>query len=313
MTGSSRYIDYALRPAKHIERKMLAEAFAKLSVFGSVDSYRYIGFGAIYFRDFYLFHKSLGIQNMVDIEIEVGNKPRYEFNRPYKCIELKFGHSNTILPVLPWNMRTILWLDYDGTLNADVLTDVRQFCTNPYSGSVIVVTVNAQTDLFDTDRLEQFKEEVGRDRVPADVEPSNLDGWGVAELSHRIVSNEIEECLNDVNGTRPAGAKFKYKQLFNFRYADGARMMTVGGLLYDEGQQHLAAQANFDQLNFVKSDQEPYYIEVPKLTFREIRFLDSHLPSTNLSKVKLPGVPASDIKRYAALYRYFPTFAETDI
>ncbi|RMG75351.1 MAG: hypothetical protein D6711_06830, partial [Chloroflexi bacterium] len=64
MPSSSRKINYGLRPAKHIERKMLIEIFRRLSEFGSVESYRYIGFGALYFNDFYQFHKYLGIQNM---------------------------------------------------------------------------------------------------------------------------------------------------------------------------------------------------------------------------------------------------------
>jgi hypothetical protein len=55
MSSSYRKINYTLRPAKNIERKMLCEAFHKLHPFGKVQNYRYIGFGSTYFSDFILF------------------------------------------------------------------------------------------------------------------------------------------------------------------------------------------------------------------------------------------------------------------
>ena len=67
--SSYEQINYSLRPAKQIERKMLIEAFRNLTEFGDIGSYRYIGFGSIYFSDFNQVHKSLGITVCVkDIE-----------------------------------------------------------------------------------------------------------------------------------------------------------------------------------------------------------------------------------------------------
>jgi hypothetical protein len=63
MAGSYEKINYSLRPAKSIERKMLCDAFRRLSAFGKVENYQYIGFGSTYFSDFSLFHKALGISN----------------------------------------------------------------------------------------------------------------------------------------------------------------------------------------------------------------------------------------------------------
>src|SRR6266851_4701805 len=37
-----------MRPAKSIERKMLAESFRRLHPFQRINEYRYIGFGSIY-------------------------------------------------------------------------------------------------------------------------------------------------------------------------------------------------------------------------------------------------------------------------
>lgn len=91
--GSWRKINYELRPAKNIERKMLSEAFRCLTSFGSVSSYRYVGFGSHFFSDFKLFHRSLGITQMISIEDNKEYKERFTFNIPYSCIKLRFGNS----------------------------------------------------------------------------------------------------------------------------------------------------------------------------------------------------------------------------
>src|SRR5947208_3271845 len=91
-----RRINYALRPAKSIERKMLTEAFGCLASFGRVSAYRYVGFGSPFFSDFILFHRTLGINNMISIEQDVDHRERFAFNRPFSCIQLEYGSSNEI-------------------------------------------------------------------------------------------------------------------------------------------------------------------------------------------------------------------------
>ena len=133
-------INYSLRPAKTIERKMIVEACSRLRSFYSLQGYRYVGFGSPYFQDFSLLHRSLGITDMVCIEQETDDAPRFEFNRPFSCISLKFGISTDVLPELDWKDRpTILWLDYDGTLDEDVLSDIALVATNLASRSFLVV------------------------------------------------------------------------------------------------------------------------------------------------------------------------------
>ncbi len=96
--SSYQGINYSLRPGKATERKMLCEAFRKLSFFRKLESYQYVGFGSTYFSDFSLFHKSLGLKNMISIEQNTQDCYRFEFNKPFKCIDLRLGHSNNILP-----------------------------------------------------------------------------------------------------------------------------------------------------------------------------------------------------------------------
>lgn len=45
-------VDYRIRTNKSTERRMLADAFRRLSTFGQLEDYRYVGFGSTTFVDF---------------------------------------------------------------------------------------------------------------------------------------------------------------------------------------------------------------------------------------------------------------------
>ena len=249
MPRSYEHINYNLRPAKQIERKMLCEAFRRLCAFGSLTSYRYVGFGSIYFRDFVLLHRDLGIPNMISIEGDPVNEKRFQFNCPFGCIKLRFGHSNEVLPELTWDVRTILWLDYDYPLDSRVLTDVSWFCANAISGSVLVITVDARVE-SPADALDDFCQRIGPERIPPGTRSKDLAGWGFARLCRRVITNHIDEELNRRNGGRMRGTRYLYRQLFHFHYEDSAKMLTVGGLLYDEGQEPTVQACGFAELSF---------------------------------------------------------------
>jgi hypothetical protein len=336
--ASYERINYALRPAKTIERKMLADGFQRLTAFATLSSYRYIGFGSTYFSDFIMFHRALNITNMLSIEKDVENADRFEFNLPFKCVKMAYGKSTDVLPTLKWSKRTIAWLDYDGPLTADVLADVAVFSANAASGSVLVISVNANAGDDENDpstesiegqpteatesnspaaraarRLERFKGRVGHAKVPTDVTAKDMRQWLFADACKRIVTNEINGTIRARNGVLEEEDRFIYSQLFNIHYADGAKMLTVGGIIYTKGEEPHFREAMFDGLPFVCTNGDAYAIEVPNLTYREIRSLEKQMPCAEGTVLKAPGVPVDDTQRYARVYRYFPTFAETDV
>jgi hypothetical protein len=317
MRPSYELVNYTLRPRKCIERKMLCEAFRRLSEFGSLSAYRYVGLGSIYFSDFGLVHKSLGIKSMVSIENQVQDKERFDFNRPYKCISIEWGESTDVLARLSWNTRTILWLDYDRRLDAAKLADISFFCTAAKSGSVVVVTVNAEELPVDArageSKVASLTRAVGSENVPIDIEDKNLEGWGVARVYRRIMGNRIRKVLLDRNGALPDCDKLEYKQIFNFEYADRAKMLTIGGVLFDKGDRPKMSKCDFEELRFCRTGEEACRIDPPILTLREVRHVDTQLPCTGGSHVKCPGVLDADLDRYAEVYRYYPSFAEAEL
>jgi len=321
MAGSYQRIDYRLRPAKSVERKMLADAFRKLSEFGRLDAYRYIGFGSLYFMDFVLFHKLLGFKSMVSIENEedATKQRRFDYNLPYKHVKMEFGSSSTVLPRLPWDVRSIVWLDYDGRLNRSVLQDIAYVVSKAVSGSMLLISANASLPSSQTEDgqtasrkpLDQLEAQIGLEKIPAGLQDSDLAGWNVAKILRSVIDSEIADTLVTVNRTRSAGAKLVYRQLFNFHYQDGARMLTVGGILYDEGQEANLAKCGFNQLDFFRDGDMPYKIETPLLTYKEMRRIDTLIPLEAHDFANIP-IPESEIQKYIDFYRYLPHFAETE-
>ena len=74
MPGSDQKINYQVRPAKSIERKMLCDLIREVQLMRADGEMRYIGLGAKYFTDFLLLHNEFGITDMISIESEKDEK-----------------------------------------------------------------------------------------------------------------------------------------------------------------------------------------------------------------------------------------------
>nr|MCK4930045.1 hypothetical protein [Nanoarchaeota archaeon] len=238
-------------------------------------------------------------------------------NKPFSCIKMKYGQSNAILPNLNWKVRSIVWLDYDYTLNNSILKDIRQVFSSVKVGSVVIITVDANIkdefgkEVEEGKMLEALKANVGPGKVPVDISENGLNGWNIAKIFKRIISSEIKKTVTDKNGGQPDGNKFIYNQLYNFCYDDGTRMLTVGGILYDEKTSKLFAQCCFNELKFIRTSNDPYNIIVPKLTLQEVKLLNKSLPGKFhkdsgfiLEKYRLD---------YKKIYQFFPHFFETEV
>jgi hypothetical protein len=142
MTASWRKIDYSLRPAKHAERRILSEIFRRLRPFRPVEDYQYVGMGSLWFADFSLFHRALGIRDMISIESSPGgSRERFEANKPFGCITVDYRKSSEVLPELKWDQPYFIWLDYDDPLSVEMLLDMQTVATHALSGTTLAVTV----------------------------------------------------------------------------------------------------------------------------------------------------------------------------
>ncbi len=316
MRGSFDRVDYSLRPAKHAERRMLAEIFRRLRPFRPPEDYTYIGLGSIWFADFILFHRLLGVRRMVSIEREVASTARVRANRPFRSIRLDFRDTSVALPALRWNQPYYLWLDYDDPLNTNILADMTIVAARARSGTALAVTVQshcapdaaATADDGGPSAIERFRDRFGRERVPEGVFDEDLFGWRFATLSRRMLIAEIEATLATRNAV-PDIEQMSFRPICEIEYEDGAKMTTIVGMFVAARDEARFADCEFGRLDFVDAPGGLLRIRVPILTMREIRQLERCLPRVSAGLIKVGSVPPNHARRFADLYRYFPNFA----
>lgn len=319
MTPEIDEINYRLRPAKSIERKMMADLLQKVGHIKPIREYQYIGFGSIFFSEFRLFHRRFGIEDMVNIEKLFEAKQRVDFNKPFDCIKVVMEHSQSALDAdeVNWEKPTILWLDYTSELRRRMLhRELQKFFSDAEPGSVFFVTLNAQPpDTDELDEIETHKEllknRFSKGTVPRDLD-DNLEGPEYGNAFRRIIMNKIEgKYLRDRNIARAEEDELTFEQLCNFIYTDTSLMMTLGGILLTPGMEDNFEAANFEDLDFFKPGEDQYRIGIPSVTFDETRVLEKSLPNS-LSSCEAP-VPDPEKERFKKVYRYFPRFTESEL
>jgi hypothetical protein len=278
---------------------MLVEAFRRLAVFGPLPEYAYIGFGAHEFIDFELVWRTIGITEMTSIEKEIP-PDRFQFNRPFGGIVVEPGTSDTVLPKLTFRPHSIVWLDYTGKLSLPTINDLVYSAGRLGSGSVLVVTVNADPETEILKRRATVVKKVGAKRVPATLTDASLAKWGLAELYRNILWDEASQAMRN----RPDAARFE--QLFNFRYADSTRMLTWGGVIVADSDRQAFSDAKFDDLEFVKTGADACLLAPPALTLREMLRLNDELPLPPGATGPLSWLSKDDVEAYSWLHRWYP-------
>jgi hypothetical protein len=322
MSNSGRKINYSLRPAKNIERKMMRDMFQRLNAYSSLSEYMYIGFGAKYFEDFSLFHRQLHIDKMISIESDMTNKKRYEFNKPFSCIDIMFGMSNHVLPKIQYTNKVVAWLDYDSRFNLDMLNDLGYLAGTVDSGSTISISYNSeiysQGDLGSKDGKvlsykDKFIELVGSENIPATFDERGwLDHSNFSKFLRGAALSRMERVINERNATVLGGDKFCFKQVMYFNYADGSKMTTLSYIVFKETERDLIDGCRLTELSFYRESDDDYCIEVPNLTLKEIRFLSEVMPSTEVKPIEPKIFAVKDVELFKMNYKYFPNFTEIE-
>ncbi len=321
MAGSGDRVNYNIRAAKCIERKMMADAFRNITAFGSLNEYAYIGMGSRYFADFKLFHKDLGIAKMKSIESEIESQRRFEFNIPFTCVEFVPGRTTDVLPGEDLTNKTIIWLDYDESFKNFMLLDVQTIVSKISSGSALCITMNSSIEKLNGSRLKWCIEEFGDKLInKTELKESDLTPKVAHSYIRSMINNQITQILKDMNGVVADEAKkMCYQQIFNFRYSDsGAPMYTTGGVFYKKSEIGKLALCGFDKMEFFRPEDALFIIDVPHLTFKEVDYLNSLIPYQSIEelrgkKVDLHDIPETDIEKYKAIYRYYPHFSEVGL
>lgn len=309
---SFNIVNYSLRPNKSIQRSLVFEGIKQLQTSLDLERMIYVGFGSIWFADFILAHKLLGIEDMFSMEgNEIGAK-RAVFNKPFKTVEVKEGLSADVLPdllnkatlqVRPW----FTWLDYDQTLNEASVDDIRLIIEQAPPNSVILVTLSASGGPLGKpkDRPARIKKLLGK-VVPDELSQADCQEDKLPQTLAGLIENFMVTAAVDAG--RPGGLL----PAFRMTYKDGTSMLTVGAILPAKGAAP-AAKATIQGPNWPGFPS--LAITAPHLTLRESAVLQAELPCKlplTRADIQKLGFDLEDnqLLAFETFYRYYPSFAQ---
>ena len=307
-SSSGNKIDYALRPKKQIERRIIIDLLIGLSELGfPINAYKYIGFGSYYFYDFKLIHKYIGISKMISLEWDEDAIDRCSFNKPYSCISILSGSLSSNLDVLG-DEPVIAWLDYEGFVTSEKLNEIEMFTREAALGSVLITThglqyaydIRKQND-YDEFYSENFRSILGN----TFASPTNRNSSAHREgLTHAAIYEAIRR------GISSRTDKSVHQNLFQFSYKDSSKMCSFGGVICDslKAKDIVKKFKRQKHLNVTETKQL-YDIYYPVLTKKEKRAIDERLPRRKLTK-KLLDLDCIDFDRYKEIYRFSPNYGE---
>lgn len=305
-------VNYSLRPSKGIQRKIVFDGIHMLKTHLALEQLIYIGLGSIWFTDFVIAHKLLGVNDMVSIEADDVGFHRARFNSPYATVDVRHGSSSTVLPKLfsngkikqrPW----VIWLDYDTEFDEGLVEDTRNVVENAPDNTTFLITFNGNDTKYGVprdrpDRLRQLFEDV----VPDDL---SISGCKAGRMQNTLADLAIAFMKSVAAVSVRSGG---FIPAFRLLYKDSASMVTVGGFL-PSTQTHDHASELVKRSDWKCQPMDA--IIAPHLTIREAMALQSKLPDERgLSRdsVRSLGFDLEDrqIEAYVKYYREYPTFAQ---
>lgn len=314
--ASFEAINYSLRPNKCVERKIIFETLMGLSSDFDFTKYQYLGMGSMWFVDFILAHKNLGIEDLVSFEL-ADYSPRAIFNRPYNNIRVFPGPVSEGITTIDWVKPAIVWLDYDcGPENSAVFEDSATVASKINPGSILMVTVNAHMGRVPNKNAEgeDLTRHQGLKFILGDAAPSEEE---FKFINLKNYHNVLATCLTRhiERAHRRSGRGGKYVSFLNYYYKDNAPMITVGGMFVDEtNEDKLKANRCYSGSKYIGPGLYP--IQVPPLTHRERISLDALLPTAQSLKeedilARLGfRLPQDQLDDYAKFYKLYPSYGE---
>lgn len=308
-------VNYSLRPSKSIQRQIIFDGINILQTRLGLDlsQFIYIGLGSIWFTDFVMAHKLLGIKNMISMEEDCIGYRRALFNAPYATVDVLKGSSSATLPTLfnnenisqnPW----LIWLDYDSAFDELLQKDTRDVIEKAPENTLFLITFNSNDNRYGRlknrpERLRQLFEDV----VPDDLSKCSCKAPCMQEI---LADFAIAFMQSVAAGSMRRGG---FVPAFRVIYNDSATMVTAGCFLASSQQLADEAQKIVGEADWKCRPDET--IVAPHLTIREAVTLQSKLPNVNgLSRniVQSLGfdLEESQIKIYEKYYREYPSFAQ---
>jgi hypothetical protein len=333
-------VDYLLRTNKNIERKLIFDVL--LHGRQSIDFREpvYVGFGSMWFGDFRLAHRTLGLETMISIEREE-YAPRADYNRPYASVTVRSGDCLTVLRGFSereWQVPLFAWLDFESGLRADVVEVIELFLDSCATNSVLIITVNALRKRYAQggERVQESRERtavayleqtLGEAAVDPKYYPLRTKGGKFEDASDALFRELLADSLlafmthkTRLLAREKAGKQIAFVPLFNLCHQDGAPMVTVGGAIAPEPDASSWRHCLKEHPVLPNNEGRPLFhtLDLIPITLKEKLALDACLPHPEeefRSRVSESGLqlPIEQVEKYRRLNRHFPVFVESPI
>lgn len=267
--NSFEKINYYLRPNKQVERKILLDILLRFREFINLDNFTYIGMGSIYYYDYILLHRLLGLTKLISFDSAKSVK-RLKFNKPYDFIEFVPSKSTDFLLTYNWKENnTITWLDYDGSFYDNIesiINDIKLLAQNCNNHDIVFLTINC----FPPKKIEAKRDLLETYKRYISLDYQNNE-WLKPENFHYLIQN----IMNNIFVSENAYSLNKYNKICSFLYRDGAPMYTLGGFFTSDTAildsiKNMHKYISFDTRNI-------HNILIPQITYKEKHYLDNHI------------------------------------
>ena len=304
---SYRQVFYDLRPAKQVERRMIMDALGRLMNGGiPIRDYQYTGLGSIYFFDFVLLYKILGMRRFLSVEYDTSITKRVAFNKPFEPIEIRMTSIGDVIPELDTSLRHLVWLDYDDRLTNGVLLDASGAANHLSPESLLLVTVDVEppSDAATPEARAEYLRSEARAFLPYEFNTEWCIQSRYPATNLAIIANAITTGL----AVRGVG----FHPLFKFTYADGHKMVTLGGMIGDAAVESRIDACDWSEAWYLRRNthDDPYRIRVPRLTRRERLFLDQHMPGEPGWRPRAFELSGQELADYREIHRFYPLYGE---
>lgn len=307
--------NYALRPSKQVERKLIIKILNTMRETGyKISQYTYVGFGSVYYADFIVFHKYLYIDKMICVEAS-NIDSRMEFNKPFGFIDLRMALLSEVIPTLDERQQHFVWADYDSHLDREMLDDLDSLCSSLRPGSFIAVTVDAENRVPIDSKYDNFTEDEKIDAVVRTLD-ADLSSWYGGPITKNLYTRAdlpgvfATTLINRIRDSLVYREGVEFLPLFCFKYADGAQMLSLGGILDSAG--NLASLRETLAEGLASEADWPVAISMPVLTLKEKQWLDQHMEEVDdvATQVAFEIEPAM-FDNYRRYYREYPIYVES--
>ncbi|MDP3115380.1 MAG: hypothetical protein Q8M98_11525 [Candidatus Cloacimonadaceae bacterium] len=317
-TDSFTRINYCLRPNKQVERKIIIDILHNIGL--PISKYHYIGMGSIYYYDFIMMHKMLGIKKLTSLD-DSKQTSRLKFNCPYDYITFEPLLSTEFFKKYNWESKNhLIWLDYDTSLISSgcLIDDSIEIARRCKDKDIVFVTLNISSQGSDGTQAEKKRIFDKYDKYLTVELKANMKDFKIKDIVQDVVLN----IFADASILR----KPQFYKLCSFTYRDGAKMYTLGGIFLNDEKclKNLATK----HVLINRCSQHIEEISIPLLTYKEKIHFDSIIKQIEKC-VRADDTPGSDTvtaeeiisltsvelklsewKAYVKYYRYIPTYYE---